>query len=456
MKKALQNIFGNRWAGAALIAASAVAATAWSSLSACKWYRSESVLATPQQSADTHRRRWLPGGIDAQREILLSEPVLMLAILAYDSPAASSAPAEPVKQILPERLDEMRRRISVTPSGEGANLFVLSIDWPQEPGDATRLGVDSRQLAAQRAQRIARALVGAYLDYVGQKEQQAVAPAAASQQASAGLLRQQRDESRQRLEQYVEGSVSGEFAQVVRAAAVGQVEQPSSVEALLAELDQAQAKLAELSATRDAIGTQLAKPPAEMAVPTALLTSRPGMGEIAYRVSSLRLTLSTLLPHYGRDSQDIVKVRKELDAAYGEMRHELTAHQQGLEQEIAALTARRDALAAAVEQSRQRSADLSVKAARYKLLSDDAQQAAGAFQEAQRQLGTLETLRSADAPAVSVLNGPTLPTAPARPLVTRNVLIALPVGVAVGLVYALAWGRLVRRIPRRPVNPVER
>ncbi len=394
-----------------------------------------------------------------QRELIASDYVLASALMKLDEMATESdGPIgldekkwykdSQIAQFAADnndRLDDVRKRVKVTTPGgvDVTQTFTVTVDWPEERGLPLGGEPDRRTLATKRAQQFAGHLLAAYqFRRTSLEVKQAKESSIALMEQATAAARANLDKAQQRLEEFTNTEVKGDLQTVQNMLkGIGEMGVESLRTKFQGEINTLNARLSELTALNGQIDKELAKGTGEQVViPQVLLIDNLAIAKIVGSIADLRIRLNNLTPRFQDSYKEIGAVRAELVANLGDLKAELAREKTKINQEVAAIQGRRDALEKTVKKDRDDIARLALIATKYDRLSTDATDAQKILSK--RLEGSLNA-ESAEASAmipvrVLVADGPSLPNVhnPYRPILWANVIISIFAGVILALVYA--------------------
>ncbi|MCJ7544473.1 MAG: hypothetical protein MUP47_07920 [Phycisphaerae bacterium] len=462
-------IVASRFFGMVLIFAMVVAGVGAATYFAPRWYRSEvKLLAGPGivgnvlEEQTTLLRDKVSLFVVTQREIVMSDYVLASAMMALQRVAPQGGEAAPKGTYSDKQVSDfvarngnlmrrLKRRVKVlTPGGPDVTFtrtFTIRVDWSERDVVSPARG-DARQAAASQAPQLAEQIKETYLArYTTLESQRAKDATRVLQEQALAAAKANLESASTAFREFVENELKGDLLQVINMVggrAVGaETGDASLATRFRGEINTLEARLAEVSALKQAIDDELAKDDdAALVVPDAVTKGNPVMEKLQARVVEAKLSLNALEPRYTDAFQEVQNARAELAAARADLRTETTKQSTRLQQESSVLTARHKVLTAKVAEDRKRVDELASKVARYTLVQQAVETAQQIFNEEQRRVVSAVTAEKiASQPLlVSVLDAPSQPdpTEPRRPIVWVNMLIA---GVS-GLVLALAYAFL--------------
>ena len=341
-----------------------------------------SVRISPLESPTTLRDR-LSLFILTQRELITSQYVLASALMKMDGikPAGQRwYTDEQISDFISSnvrRLAEVRKRVQVrTPGGVGATFtraFHLYVDWPEERALASKLKVNSRELATRRAQEFAKCLLGAYqfrrreVQIAEAKERDIYVLDRKSALAKANL-----EAAEKELEKYVAEHVGSDIVLVQNILnGIGETGFQSIRTALQSEITRNKARCAELSSLITAIDEQLNSnsPTEQVVIPEQLLKANPALGKIVASVVRLRLKLDGLLAKFTEKYKEVKETTEEIKANLKNLYEELKRQKDMLIQARTALEDKRKVLEKALDEGKEKLTELAAKVVRYNQLS---------------------------------------------------------------------------------------
>jgi len=473
----LVRVIASRFVGMVILLAVSVAGVWAATALAPKWYRcTAQILARPTRTINPLESQGAPRDelslfVVTQRQIIRSDYALASTLLVMDgqtmpAPTAPTADAldawgEKVRLYIAgdpdadvpghrEYLDEVRDRIEVvTPGGADATFsqtFEIRVSWPEQRGQASKLGVDPRKLAAERAYRFIQALIQAYRMRVAQLESrrtrqvaafmknQAIASAKADLTRASGTL-----------QRFVTKELKGDLLHVrhlIRGGGSGSETGIASLTTNLQEqVDALDASLAAKVAMEKLLSEELAKkPPSEIVVPQEVVSAAGSIKAVQARIVSLELTLNQLSPRFTPEYRELKNAREELIGARALLRKQMVDQQRRLRQEIVLLGARRQRLQEGVTRNRATMDRLASLSTQYESYRSEFNTAQAIYDRKSSELASAITAEklAANPVLVTVLDEPSLPDVahPQRPILWLNLLIAAVTGVVVALVYA--------------------
>lgn len=410
-----------------------------------------SVRISPLESPTTLRDR-LSLFILTQRELITSQYVLASALMKMDGikPAGQRwYTDEQISDFISSnvrRLAEVRKRVQVrTPGGVGATFtraFHLYVDWPEERALASKLKVDSRKLAARRAQEFAKCLLGAYqfrrreVQIAETKERDIYVLDRKSALAKANL-----EAAEKELEKYVAEHVGSDIVLVQNILnGIGETGFQSIRTALQSEITRNKARCAELSSLVAEIDKQLSKSPTkQVVIPEQLLKANPALDKIVSAIVKLRLKLNTLQTKYTRKYKEVAETTEELNANLKNLHDELYRQRAMLGQALAALQSKQKVLEKALDEGKEKLTELAAKVVRYNQLSKAVDNAQKILDQCRRDYINAQSAEvAASTIQVLVLDPPSRPDVnhPHRPIVWLNILLGVIAGIILAFVYA--------------------
>jgi len=430
-------------------------------------YRSRALLMvrpakiSALESTETIRDR-LSLFIVTQRQLIESDRVVASALLklAGVEPAGpeavegklsySDAQIAEFVSTNAQRMSDARRRVTVqTPGGPDAaftQTFQLLASWPEERNLARRRKMDSKTFAVQRAREYAENLLEAYelrrsrLELERSRRRQLDVLNEATAAARAAL-----DSAGAALEKFISEQLKGDLV-AVESMLVGVTETGSQSlwTKFNAEIRELDARKEEIDSVVQQVQSQLADFKAgksdQVVVPEAVLKANPPLVRILDSIVTLQLRLNNLSPRFQREYKEIKEIEAELQQNRAYLRDELARQAAMLQQERAALAARRAKLDEFVKSDRQEVTRLAAKVAKYKRLKDDLDNAQTIHNRRVEEAVSAQNVeKMAKLPIeVVVLDKPSWPdvSRPHRPILWVNVLVAIIAGLILALVYA--------------------
>lgn len=459
-------IVASRFLGMVLIFAIVVAAVGAATYFAPRWYRSEvqllagpSIVGNPLEEQITLLRDKVSLFVVTQREIIKSDHVLASAMMALKGiPAQGGAAAKGVyneKQVRDfvarngKLMRRLKKRVKVlTPGGPDVTFtrtFTIRVDW-SERDVVTPAAGDTRQAAASQAAQLAEHIKDAYLQRYTTLESERTRDATrVLQEEALATAKANLESASTAFRQFVETELKGDLLQVINMVggrAVGaETGDASLATRFRGEINSVEARLAELTALKQAIDDELSRTEdAALVVPDAVTAGNSVVEKLQARIVEAKLTLNALQPRYTEAFQEIQNARAELAAAQADLRTELEKQSTRLGQEISVLAARHKVLTAKVAEDRKRVDDLASKVAHYTLLQQAVETAQQIYNEEQRRVVSAVTAEkvSSQPLLVSTIDAPSQPdpAEPRRPILWVNMLIAVISGLVLALVYA--------------------
>lgn len=451
-------------------------------------YRSKALLrASPISGLGTEAERAtlrerLSLFVVMQRELLLSDRVVAQALMQLDK-----APTDPVAfdgknfykdaavnrfvQANAGRVVSTKRLIRVeTPGGAAESftqVYTVTVEWAEDRPRTQLPSQESRQEAADNAQRFARRLLDAYMFRRSQIEQEQTKKIAEAKQKIAVTQTQaELDAAVTDLTNYIKGTSDikgiGSDLGLVQAMLSG-IGGDMSVQNVrtTAELrrDSLNAQMAGLQALKDAVAVELKKPAAEqVVVPTKILKANPSMIKLTDAIAQGRMELNRLNPQYTEDYKTVRHAKAELAANIADLRSELQRQATILDQNIAEVRSEMEHHDTIITTTEAKLKDLAVMAAEYDRLKqrvatlrsvyekrkDEASQAAKQAALAVNPLAVWEV----DAPS------PPDVSRPHRPLLLLNLMIGLLAGLVLALTYVFLADHLDHSV--KGIGDVER
>lgn len=363
--------------------------------------------------------------METQKELVVSRGVVADAIAKLDG--------KPVDKVTPDEADSFVANVTVSSrSGLGRAVFLGN-----GTGETNTFFVGVKAGDPQKAADAANALVSAYMARTGQVR-------AKMAQQAAGVLQSAADESGKRI-----GDAYRKVAQIEARAGtllpdLIDSDKPTlrvfpeldklraSYESDRAALVQQQAKVAMLRAALKSKGP--------LAIPTELAPSNTAFTQLKAKQAELRVELEKQRTLFRDDSREVANVREQVEGIDELLRKEAQVLVAGEEQSLVALQV--------AQQERQHTlAEYGDKVTSLSLLKTEYQEARRVYEGLSKaqaeQLNGLAAAQVATAEQaggganVAVLD-PAIPDQrPVSPRVLNNALLALVLGFAVGLVYAL-------------------
>ena len=411
-----------------------------------------SVRISSLESPTTMRDR-LSLFIATQRELITSQYVLASALMKMDGIKPPEGKQwytdEQISDFIAsnvKRLSEVSKHVRVrTPGGVGATFtktFKVYVDWPEERSLAAKLGVDSRELAAKRAQEFAKCLLEAY-QYRRREVQTAETKGRELYvlDRKSAIAKAHLEAAEKELEKYVAEHIGSDIVLVQNILnGIGETGFQSIRTALQSEITKNKARCAELSSLIAEIDKQLSKPPTEQVViPEQLLKANPALGKIASAIVSLRLKLNALQAKFTAKYKEVEETTKELNANLKNLHDELHRQRAMLAQALAALQGRRKVLEEALNSGQKKLEELAAKVVRYKQLSKAVDNAQKILDQCRRDYINAQSAEvAASTIQVLVLDPPSRPdvSRPYRPIVWLNILLGIIAGIVLAFVYA--------------------
>jgi capsular polysaccharide biosynthesis protein/chaperonin cofactor prefoldin len=465
-------IIASRFIGMVIILAIVVGGVSVASYIAPKWYRSEvSLMATPSriqsplEETSTSMREQVSLFVTTQREIIRSDFVLAAALMMLETP--QWAPEESIKAAngngykLPadlvgqvddyitansDKLRKLQRRVSiVTPGGPDASFtqtFKIRVDWPEQvESDQTRQ--QSQQQAARNCYLVADYIVRAYKARYKQLEEERASAAQTFMKDQALAAAEQRLNE-------ASAAVAGEAERlgedlVTVASIIGQMGIDSGIATITTQLEsqlnETEARIAELNALKSALDKQLAKPAdAPLAVPDEFAKSNNAVMLLMEKIATLKLDVNNLASQYTDDYRELQYKRDELGKARGDLRDEMVKQNERIATTLAKLNAQREEYNRRLTMFRTRMKKLGPQAIRYERLQEQLSSAMKNYTDEEKQwLDAVRAESLAEKPIMlTVLDNPSRPNPddPRRPIIWLNVLIAVVGGVVLALIYA--------------------
>jgi len=411
-----------------------------------------SVRISSLESPSTLRDR-LSLFITTQRELITSQYVLASALMKmngvkppegeqwYTDEQISEFIASNVK-----RLSEISKHVRVrTPGGVGAaftKTFKVYVDWPEERSLAAKLGVNSRELAAKRAQKFAKCLLEAY--QYRRREVQTTETKGRDLyilDRKSAIAKANLEAAEKELEKYVAEHIGSDIVLIQNILnGIGETGFQSIRTALQSEITKNKARCAELSSLIAEIDKQLSKPPTEQVViPEQLLKANPALDKIVSAIVKLRLKLNTLQAKYTANYKEVTETTKELNANLKNLHDELHRQRAMLAQALAALQSKRKVLEEALNSGQKKLEELAAKVVRYNQMSKAVDNAQKILDQCRRDYINAQSAEvAASTIQVLVLDPPSRPDVnrPYRPIVWLNILLGIIAGIILAFVYA--------------------
>lgn len=453
-------VVASRFVGMAVIFIVVVGAAVVATRFQPRTYRSRVQLeATPSRMTNPLESRTAARDemlfIAKHREIILSDYVLASATMRLDGIEIASSATETdsqVRQWISEnlsRLAKVTKRVKVVTPGSATSYtqtFSIRVDWTEDREKAREIGIDSRQFAANQANKMAGCVLEAYLSrYKQLASRRAKAATKFLSDKSLVAAKAHLERATSVLENYISENLKGDdLLQVVHmlnrssgtemgSAKLGTISQ--------AEINDIDANLAELNTISSVLDTEIAKKDAtKIVVPDVVNSDNDSIKKLQTRLVDLKLQLTSLKTRYTGKYQKVRDITGEMLAVYTELRAELVRHRTRIGQDVARLNSRRAKLDSIAVKDRDRVAKLASKVAAYEKISKDVSAAQIIYDREQERVvsaGTAEQL--AENPIlVSVLDEPSIPDPkkPHRPIVLLNLLIAVGGGLVLAMIYA--------------------
>ena len=410
-------------------------------------------VTNPLESRTTARDEML--FISKHREIILSDYVLASATMRLDGIEIASSFTEADAQVrkwISENLQELAKvakRVKVVTPGSATSYtqtFSIRVDWTEDRKKASEIGVDSRQFAANQANKMAGCVLEAYLSrYKQLASQRAKAATKFISDKSLVAAKAHIERATVTLERYISQNFKGDdLLQVVQMLNRGSgVETgPAKLGTISqAEINNIDANLAELNAVSTVLDTEIAKKDVtKIVVPDVVNTDNDSIKKLQTRLVDLKLQLTTLKTRYTDKYQSVRDVTNEILAVYGELHEELIRHSTRVGQEVARLNSRRAKLDSIAKGDRDSVARLASKVGTYEKLSKDVSAAQIIYDREQERVVSADTAEQlAENPIlVSILDEPSIPDPGKahRPIVLLNILIAVGGGLVLAMIYA--------------------
>ncbi len=428
-------------------------------------YRSKSLLmASPGASATEDRatlRERLSLFVVTQRELLLSDYVIASALMKLDgapAPAGAMAVDKKARWYSPKQvsgfIDENYKRVRQvragirveTPGGADVNftqIYSVTVEWAEDRGMTDWPSADSREAASKGAQAFAGHLLASYQyrrQYLDIEQTRQVADF--RRDTATVAAEKALGEANAKLEAYITDKLKGDLLLVENMlSGIGETGNQSLRTTFQAEINNVDARLAELQALGEQVDKELRKPATEqVVVPTEILKANPSMIKLTDAIANLRLTLNNLRPRFTDKYKTVQDAELELKADISDLQKALKRQRTIVDQEKAGLTSRRKALVDIVAVDEKRLDDLATKTSEYKRLKRTVDGFQGIYDTRLQEaaLATRDAARAKTPMEVSVIDDPTRPDAasPHRPLLWLNGLVGLLAGLTLALAYA--------------------
>ena len=411
-----------------------------------------SVRISSLESPTTMRDR-LSLFIATQRELITSQYVLASALMKMDGIKPPEGKQwytdEQISDFIAsnvKRLSEVSKHVRVrTPGGVGATFtktFKVYVDWPEERALAAELEVDSRELAAKRAQKFAKCLLEAY--QYRRREVQTTETKGRDLyilDRKSAIAKANLEAAEKELEKYVAEHIGSDIVLIQNILnGIGETGFQSIRTALQSEITKNKARCAELSSLIAEIDKQLSKPPTEQVViPEQLLKANPALDKIVSAIVKLRLKLNTLQAKYTANYKEVTETTKELNANLKNLHDELHRQRAMLAQALAALQSKRKVLEEALNSGQKKLEELAAKVVRYNQMSKAVDNAQKILDQCRRDYINAQSAEvAASTIQVLVLDPPSRPDVnrPYRPIVWLNILLGIIAGIILAFVYA--------------------
>jgi uncharacterized protein involved in exopolysaccharide biosynthesis len=474
----LVRIIAGRFLGMIAVFILVVAAAGVATWHVPKWYESEvEMLAKPSQIANQNpgiMRDRVMLYISTLRAMISSDNVLGSALLRLEDgitppelpsgglSSGSEALAKWTKDLEQwdlkvrefvakntDTIDDLRERLSVvTPGGPDATftqILKVQVIWPEERELASELGQDSRELAAQRAQELAKNVVDAYkLRYAELEWKSATDATKFLSNKSLVAAKLALTKAEDAYTAFIRDKAGADLMDIQTMAghSVGVSGKASLATTYAEKMTDIEELSAGLESIKEALQQQLKKDDDSIAVPDAIMTANASIKDVERKILSLKLHINALTPRYTEDYKELKTARSELASAYKELRNELKRQLTRTQQELDAQSAMRETVSTSYKAGSDRLRTLAISMAEWERL----QAAQGAAQrrydsETERVANatTAEELSSASI-TLTVLGDPSQPDPeePSKPVLLINLIVAVIGGFILSLIYAFS------------------
>lgn len=466
----LARIVASRFLGMLIIVAIVVGAVFAATYYVPREYRSEvqimaspSGMKNPMEETSPSLREQVSLFVTTQREIIRSDYVIAAALMMLENPEhgfettarEDNGNAGQLKlddqQIIDyiaanaKKVKDFKEQVSVvTPGGPDASFtqtFRIIVDWMEKPAEGVSREETQTQ-AAKQCFRVTDNLVRAYKARFQQIEEQRTQAATTFMEGTAlQVAKANLDKANEALAAEAErlGSDLVAVASIIGQQGIdsGKATQVTQLESQVTDAD---ARLAELSALKTALETELTKPADKLAVPDEVARKNNGIMLLQERVAMLKLDLNRLTPEYTDEYDDVRTMKKQLAEAQADLREEMQKQLGRTQTSINIQAAQRAEFAKRLAAFQKEMKELGAKAIRYERLLNQVASAESIYNEEEKKLlASIRAQQLAEDPILmTVLDDPTRPAAeePRRPIPWLNYLIAAVGGVVLALVYA--------------------
>ncbi|MBC8372673.1 MAG: hypothetical protein H8E53_03690 [Planctomycetes bacterium] len=464
----LVRIIAGRFLGMVVVFLLVVAAAGVATWHAPKWYQSEvQLLAKPSQIANPLETPGIMRDqvilyISTLRALISSDRVLGAVLLRLDETATLSAEAaaklkwpegEAVKKFIAantERIDELRERLTVvTPGGPDATFtqtLRVQVIWPEERELAVKLGKDSRKLAAERALQIAQNVVAAYeLRYAELELKRATDATKFLSDKSLAAARIDLAGAEAATEAFIRDKAGPDMVDIATMSGrgVGAAGKASLATTYAEKMSTIEEMIAGLESIKAALQTQLALQDGNaIAVPDSIMAVNTSVKALEAKILELKLHINSLTPRYTEDYKEVRTARSELADAMKEFRNELKKQLTRTQQELDALTAKRDNINIRFKADSERLRTLAISTAEWKRLLAAQEASQSRYDTEMERVVSATTARELSSVAImlTILGDPSQPDPdkPAKPIMLLNLILAVVGGFILSLIYAFS------------------
>ena len=526
----ITRIVASRFIGMVIIFAVVIVAVWTATHYAPKQYRSElPLLAEPRQPAElgeapaaASKREVISLFISKQESIIKSRHVLASALLHLldgkgpPRPLEVKAPGDKVEKedlsrwekqveqwdeqvdLCKEQRAEYLRKVEdrvkvVSPGGPDVpfnEVFKIQVDWPEERDQAAKLGRDPRELAAERAEQMARYVLESYrLRFVQLEMKLAAEEARGYEGASLAVAKAERDDAVRARQEFIEGldkELRSNLLFVVNVVGESGLETgiAATVRDINAEIENIKAEEKELeyyiatsispqirkvqelqrleddfdAAEQKAAAGELERSEADLktvvdrirnfslVVPDDAAAASSSLGIIQDRATHLRLNLDGLTTSYKYVHESVRNTARELLNVWTTLGGVLADQQKKAEDKLGKLRTRREAKelsmfgAEGVEGKEQKLSKLIEIALKYEQLDNQVKHATQKYNEAlEQKTDAVKRKQLAQTPILAIdMDSPSRPdpARPRRPILWLNLVIAVIAGLILAVIYA--------------------
>jgi len=465
----LIRVIAGRFLGMIVVFLLVVAAAGVATWHAPKWYQSEvQLLAKPSQIANPLET---PGAMRDQvvlyistlRSLISSDHVLGSALLRLEETADLSDEDEKkkewpksteIKEFVAkntERIAELRERLTVvTPGGPDATFtqtLRVQVIWPEERELAARPGKDSREIATERALKIARNVVDAYkLRYAELELTRATDATKFLSDKSLAAAKLDLDNAVAAYTTFIRDKAGADVLDMQHMSGRGGgfgTGKASLATSYAEEMTAIEETIAGIESIKKALQAQVDQGDDDaIAVPDSIMASNPSVSMLEKQILTLKLHINSLTPRYTDDYQELITAKSELADTRKEFRNELKKQLLRTQQKLDAYTARRDKIKTSFTADRDRLQTLAISTAEWQGLRAAQEAAQRRYDNEMDRVVSATTAKELSNVAImlTVLGDPSQPdpARPVKPIMLVNLILGAIGGFILSLIYAFS------------------